>query len=300
LALFADEGADNPINGTEAMRVVHDRRRSRQAPDALTVEDLLISTQVLDVELVDSEYLTEAGREPRKFLPPPRLRVKRPATASREPENRLSKVAKLAGLTTAASLLVSAVVASSMLTRERQAEPGRSAVSPPQITGAAALGGFVADPGKAISGEQSDRHYDPPRAVSTSQVPVAATQPAAPATTSVSPTTTTAPPEVTNAEKLAAVSEFYRRMASPRPEEALTMLAPDLAGAEPGRLVRAWSTMSDVHVDQAEVQPDGSVRAMVTMLQHDGTKLRVTQVLTVAKGTTDLITRAVLLSADQL
>jgi hypothetical protein len=285
------------------MRVVHDRRRSRQAPDALTVEDLLSATEVLDIELVESEYLTAAVREPRKFLPPPRARIKRPVIAPREPESKLTKVAKLAGLTTAASLLVGAVVASSMLTRERQADPVRSGVTPPQITGAAALAGFVADPGRAPSGEHDRKHYDIPSAaaVTTSQAPATTTQSTTPTTTtSTSLTTTTkASPKITDTQKLAAVSEFYHRMAS-QPEDALDMLAPDLVGEEPGRLVQAWSAMRQIHVDETEVQPDGSVRAVVTMLQEDGTKLRVTQVLTVAEETTDLITQAVLLSADQL
>lgn len=278
------------------MRVVHDRRRSRQEPGALTVEDLL-TMQGLDTELVEGEYLTEPVREPGRFLPPPRVHARRASAPPREPEGRLAKVAKLAGLTTAASLLIGAVVAASMVTRERPAEPGRGSLEPPRITGAAALGGFVpAGERKPAEGRSGHEVQTP---VSVSQVPVAATEQAAgPASTTA--TTTTVSKEPGNAEKLTAVHEFYAKMASDRPEDALAMLTPDLAGDEPGDLVRAWSSMSEVHVDQAEVQPDGSVRAVVTMRQQDGTKLRVTQVLTLAKGSAELISDAVLLSAEQL
>jgi hypothetical protein len=280
------------------MRVVHDRRRYRQTPDALTVEDLL-SAQELDFELVEDIYLTEPAHEPRKFLPPPRMRSKRSAAPEREPESTLAKVAKLAGLTTAASLLVGAVVASSMLTRQRPEETGETNPVPPQITGAAALGGFVPDGtnlpregGRASSAERG--------AVATSQVPVAQTQPVAGDATGATQTTSSTPAEAGAAEKVALVKQFYQRMVSPHPEDALAMLTPELAGDEPGDLVRAWSSMSKVDVDEVEVQPDGTVRAVVTMLQHDGTKLRVTQVLSLATGKSDVISRAVLLSAEQL
>jgi hypothetical protein len=281
------------------MRVVHDRRRSRRTPDALTVEDLL-SEQIFDIELVDDEYITDATREPRKFLPPPRMRAKRVATPAREPESRLSKVAKLAGLTTAASLLVGAVVASSVLTRERPEQTSENAPAAPQITGAAALGGFV--PGSGGKTPKAGNARPPaPAAVTSSQVPIAETQRAATPASSAPATAASSPPhQPSNSEKLAVVEEFYQRMVSARPEDALAMLTPALAGDEPGDLVRAWSSMSEVDVNEVAVQADGSVRAVVTMLQHDGTKLRITQVLSLAAGTAGIISQAVLLSAEQL
>ncbi|KAA9152559.1 hypothetical protein FPZ12_036605 [Amycolatopsis acidicola] len=280
------------------MRVVHDRRRTRQETDAVTVEDLL-AMQAHDPMLLDGEYRTEPVRAAGGFLPPPGTRARRASAPPREPESRLAKAAKLAGLTTAASLLVGAVVAASMVTKERPAEAGRGALEPPRITGAAALGGFVPSTGKPPAGSRDVRQSQAP--VSVSQVPVAATEQtaAAPAGTSA-PTTTTSSQEPSDADKLKAVRQFYRRMASDRPEDALAMLTPDLAGDEPGDLVRAWSSMKDVHVDDVEVQPDGTVRAVVTLKQQDGTKLRVTQVLTLAAGTAEQISGAVLLSAEQL
>ncbi|GAB3005076.1 hypothetical protein GCM10017788_66710 [Amycolatopsis acidiphila] len=275
---------------------MHDRRRYRQTPDALTVEDLL-SAQELDFELVEDTYLTEPAHEPSKFLPPPRVRAKGTVVPTREPESTLSKVAKLAGLTTAASLLVGAVVASSMLTRERPDKAGEASPAPPQITGAAALGGFV--PNATDVARQGQTGASAPSAVATSQVPVAQTQPAGGDAAVAGQTTTSTQAQATDNEKVALVKQFYQRMTQ-RPEDALAMLTPDLAGDEPGDLVRAWSSMAEVDVDEVVVQSDGTVRAVVTMLQQDGTRLRVTQVLSLTKGKSAVISRAVLLSAEQL
>ncbi|TNC28770.1 hypothetical protein [Amycolatopsis alkalitolerans] len=280
------------------MKVAHDRRRSRQAPDALTVEDLL-SAQEIDLTLVESA-LTEPVPD-RTFLPPPRTRSKRDAP-EREPESTVSKVAKLAGLTTAASLLIGAIVASSMLARARPEATQDPHPGPPQITGAAALGGFL--PPAAGAPRPSVRAAEPvPSATVTSQVPAAQTQPAGGQAPAAGDTTTPSTAQATDGEKVAMVERFYRRMVSPHPEDALALLTPELAGDEPGDLVRAWSSMSEIDVDEVGVQPDGSVLAVVTMVQHDGVRLRVTQVFQVlghAKGKDGVISRATLLSAEQL
>ncbi|NKQ58152.1 hypothetical protein HFP15_35365 [Amycolatopsis sp. K13G38] len=285
------------------MRVAHDRRRSRHPSDAITVEDLL-SGHVLDVEPAEIEQLAEPVRAPRDYLPPPRLNSRRAVAPPREPESRLSKVAKLAGLTTAASLLVGAVVASSMLTRERPAE-GRPSPAPPQITGAAALAGFVpADEhpaqyhGKPGAGGQP-AGQGVPAASSASQPVSPPAADTAPASQSAA-TTSATPRQLSDAERIKVVREFYQRMGSQHPQDALAMLAPGLAGDEPGDLVRAWSSMRDIHVDDVQVQPDGTVRAVATMRQQDNTRLRVTQVFSLASDADGIISQAVLLSAQQL
>ncbi|MTD56295.1 hypothetical protein [Amycolatopsis pithecellobii] len=265
------------------------------------MEDLL-SVRELELTLVEDTCPTGSGHE-RDFLPPPRLRPKREPEPTREPESRVSKVAKLAGLTTAASLLIGAVVASSMLTRQRPADTRDPNPAPPQITGAAALGAFLPGTGTAEAPHAQSHPMRPqPSVTATSQAPVAQTQPIgtapAPTTSSSIPTTTTT--EVTDGQKVAVVKQFYQRMVSSHPEDALAMLSPELAGDEPGDLVRAWSSMSEVHVDEVQVQPDGAVRAVVTMVQQDGVRLRVTQVLGLAKDKGPVISQAELLSAEQL
>ncbi|GLY63450.1 hypothetical protein [Amycolatopsis taiwanensis] len=281
------------------MRVVPEGRPNRQLPDEFGVDDLPIQ-ETFGVELLGRRSLTETAREPRTFLPPPRVRPRRHISPPREPESRFSKVAKLAGLTTASTLLVGAVVASSMVTRARTEQTGRSTPAPPAITGAAALGGFAMQdsvkPGR-------DRHSSP--ATTHTQKPATSEQPsptglawsatgtseAPPA--SPAPSTTKAPID----DKLTTVNQFYQLMGSQRPQDALAMLAPALAGDQPGDLVRAWSSMSQVEAKDVHVQPDGSVLAVVDMVRRDGTHLRVTQVLELTGG---LIEQAVLLSAEQL
>ncbi|GHE95933.1 hypothetical protein GCM10017786_30560 [Amycolatopsis deserti] len=281
------------------MRVAHERRRAIRTPDALRVEEL-ISPEILDNEMVDREYLRQVFREPRKYLPPPRVRTR--TEPPREPESRGAKLAKLTGLTMAGTLLVGAVVASSMVSRGRDQSAAPASPAPPQITGAAALGGFASG---GAPDEQRGGHtpgHPQLNLAPAAQAPVTPTQ--APATgvasapeASAAPTTTTAA-ALTDAEKLAVVNEFYRRVDS-APEKALDLLSPALAGEEAGDLVRAWSTMRQVKVTQANVQPDGSVLAVVLMRRDDGTRLRVTQQLGLDQAGRS-ISEAVLLAAEEL
>jgi hypothetical protein len=119
-----------------------------------------------------------------------------------------------------------------------------------------------------------------------------------PADTSSTPSSSAAP--ISDSRKLALVNEFYQRMGSQRPQDALALLAPELAGDQAGDLVRAWSSMSGIEVQDTRVQPDGSVVAVVTMRQQDGTRLQVTQELQFSADTKGVISQAVLLSAEQL
>lgn len=299
LARFADRRAkDLPDHEAEAMTVAPDHRQNRQSSDEFGVEDLPTG-KPFSTELLGRRYLTETAREPRKFLPPPRVRSRRQAPPPREPESRLSKMAKLAGLTTAGTLLVGAVVASSMVTRERTEQTGRAVPTPPAITGAAALGGF------AMQGSSSADRHEPSAVVTTpAKSPATRSHPAQPTPPSTfvpepsegsSASSAPSTDQTSAAEKLATVREFYQRMGSQHPQDALDMLAPDLVGDQPGELVRAWSTMSRIDVKEVHVRPDGSVQAVVDMLRKDGSLLRVTQVLHLAK---DVIEQAELLSAD--
>lgn len=275
------------------MRVVHDRRRARRSPDTLTVDDLLTAEAFDADRLLGREYVTGTARESRKFLPPPSVQQRRRASPPREPEGRLAKAAKLAGLTTAASLLVGAVVASSLVTRTRSDQTARPNPVPPPITGAAALGGF------ALQGSVKPLHEEPhpPATALPSQLPGAGpTQ----TVSSSSPSSATSPVHGLTDDKVDLVKQFYQRMASQRPQDALAMLSPEVAGNQPGDLVRAWSSMSKVEMDQAKVQPDGSVIAVVTMVRQDGTRLRVTQQFGLADAGDSMISRVVLLSAEQL
>jgi hypothetical protein len=274
------------------MRVVHDRRRTRRSPDTLTVDDLLTAEAFDADRLLGRGYLTESARGSREFLPPPRVGAKRRPAPTREPEGRLAKAAKLAGLTTAASLLVGAVVASSLVTRTRTDQTSRPNPAPPPIINAAALGGFAL-PG---SGRPAREEPRPPAATTPPQLPTVETTPVPSSAASIS--ATSSPND--RARKVDLVKEFYQRMGSQHPQDALAMLSPEVVGDQPSDLVRAWSSMSRVQLDQARVQPDGSVIAVVTMRRQDGTRLRVTQQFGLATTGDTMISRVVLLSAEQL
>lgn len=279
------------------MRVVPEGRQDRQLPDEFGVDDLPIQ-EAFGAELLGRRSLTEDAREPRTFLPPPRVRPRRQVLPPREPESRFSKVAKLAGLTTAGTLLVGAVVASSMVTRERTEQTGRSTPAPPAITGAAALGGFAMQdsirPGRTEYSAPATTHNTPKPTTSDQPSPpgLSWSGPESPNSASDPSTTTTAVND-----KLTAVNKFYQLMGSQRPQDALAMLAPGLAGDQPAELVRAWSSISRVEAKDVHVQPDGSVLAVVDMVQHDGKRQRITQVLEISGG---LIKQAVLLSFEEL
>ncbi|HET6504067.1 MAG TPA: hypothetical protein VFG87_25240 [Amycolatopsis sp.] len=296
------------------MRVVHDRRRSRPTADRLTVDDLL-TMEAFDAELLGPArsqvhpqayphaYPAEPDGEPRKFLPPPRAYSRRPATPPREPESRLAKVAKLAGLTTAGALLIGAVVASSMVTRARTDQAGRVTPAPPPITGAAALGGFAMQGGtKTHRGDGSSAPSTSAELLNTQQASSAPAPSGSPTSTpsGTSSTLSSTAAPVGDGSKLALVKEFYQRMGSQRPQDALAMLAPELAGDQAGDLVRAWSSMSRIEVLDTSVESDGSVLAVVSMRQQDGTTLQVTEKLQFSADTRDVISQAVLLSARQL
>lgn len=274
------------------MRVVHDRRRPRRSPDTLTVDDLLTAEAFDADDLLGREHPTGSAHESGKFLPPPRVGQRRRVPPPREPEGRLAKAAKLAGLTTAASLLVGAVVASSLVTRTRSDQTARTNPAPPPITGAAALGGF------ALQGDGRPLHEQsrPPAASTPTQVPATSPTPPAPSSSSAGATS----PAPDHTDRVGLVKQFYQRMGSQRPQDALAMLSPEVTGDQPGDLVRAWSSMSKVQMDTARVQPDGSVIAVVTMLRQDGARLRVTQQFGLAGDGDTMISRVVLLSAEQL
>ncbi|WP_051116310.1 hypothetical protein [Amycolatopsis nigrescens] len=289
------------------MKAVHDRQRTRQQPAAVRVEDL-ISAEILADELVDREHLERVFQDPQHYLPPPRTREPRAKARpepSPEPERPLARRAKLAGLLLAAAVLIGSVAAAAVLTNRQRDRPPAAEPGKPQITGAVALGGFAAP------GRKDDAGHEANDAAAAGTSPSgggdhAATTTTPTPTSSSSPPGTSRPPDTrydagrssSSADKVAAVRGFYS-LVDTDPFRALALLDPLLAGEQPGDLVRSWGAMDSVEVEQAQVQPDGSVRAVVTMRQPDGSRLRITQLLRLAEGTADKIVQAWLLSAEQ-
>lgn len=311
---------------------MHDRQRTRHQPadadldvlsvydlgeltevtDIITVEDI-IPAEVLNDTRVDREYLEQVFREPQKFLPPrvaerPRdgwdnEKPAEPEQPPQEPEGTLARRAKLVALLAAGALVLGSIVAASTLTGGHRAQVSADA-DEHGITGAAALGGFAV-PGPADS---SPRH--PSKASPSARQPQAQQVPAVPQSaggvgaTAPAPSSTTAPSPraetpASTSSKLQAVHKFYNTVDS-NPQGALALLDPLLAGEEPGNLVRAWSSMTSIQLQQAEVQPDGSILAVVMMLQPDGGHLLVKQLLSIADSATGLISQAKLVSSQQM
>jgi hypothetical protein len=306
---------------------VHDRQRTRHQPvdadldvldlmevtDVINVEDI-IPAEILNDTRVDRAYLEQVFREPQKFLPPrvaerPRDgwetgRPAEPEQAPQEPEGTLARRAKLVALLAAGALVVGSVVAASTLTGTHRAQVS-AAADEHGITGAAALGG-LAVPGPAAAGSR----HSPAKAPSSvkqsqaQQAPSAAQTAggvgaAAPTTSASAVPSPRAETPATTTSKLQAVRKFYSTVDS-NPQGALALLDPLLAGEEPGDLVRVWSSMTSIQLQQAEVQPDGSILAVVMMLEPDGGHLLVKQLLSIADGATGLISQAKLVSSQHL
>jgi hypothetical protein len=285
---------------------VHDRQRTRREPaDAVRVEDV-IPAEILNDTRVDRVYLEQVFREPQKYLPP---RAKQqpepePEQPPQEPESRFARRAKLVGLVAAAALVTGSIITASTLSGQHRDQPPADTSDGREITGAAALGGFAVPGAPPTEQDETKTSERSPRKTP-SPTPVARTESqggqvggSAP-TPSTTPTTQQGSTTTTTAEKLEAVKNFYE-MIDLNPQGALAMLEPLLAGEQPGDLVRAWSSMNAVEVQDAQVQSDGSILAVVTMLQPDGGYLRVTQLLRLADDASGLISDAKLLSSQRM
>ncbi|MGC7095843.1 hypothetical protein ACPZ19_14320 [Amycolatopsis lurida] len=277
---------------------MHETTGIQQEPARTRVEDV-VPPEMLADPLVDRAHLEEVFAAPERFLPEPvPERPPRPPEAPpHEPESRFARRSKLFGLLGAAALLTGSIAAAAML-RDRPPEHSAGTVQPVEagITGAAALGGFA---------------IPAPRG----QAPTAPKLPATSETTSTGQTTTstgdttaaqvvpgTVSPAAgtstsTPVSKRELVERFYRQV-DIDPGGALSMLTGALAGQQPGDLVRAWTAMDSVHVENVREQADGSVLAVVTMFGDDGRQLRITQQLWFTGVDGGLISEARLLSAQ--
>ncbi|GAA4540656.1 hypothetical protein [Amycolatopsis samaneae] len=290
-----------------------DRQRTRREPDAVRVEDVIPAEILGDVDAADRAYLEQVFREPQKYLPP-RKQPDAAAEAAREatgdvPENRFARRAKLAGLAMAGGLVAAAVVVAPSLTGSlRPATVSDTPTMPAGFSGAAALGGRAvpqqhhADGGTTSGQLDTTSRGSRPEPSSSAPAPGTGRPPTATPSSSSAPTSSATPSAPkTPAAKLEAVKRFYATIGRDT-QGALAQLTPALAGGEPGDLVRAWSAMDaiDVQEKDTQVQPDGSVLAVVTLRQPDGSLLRVTQLLRFAENTAGLIADARVLSAQYM
>ena len=213
-----------------------------------------------------------------------------------EPSRRrgtMAKAAKLIGLAIGSIVLCGSVAAAATLARSRPPANAPVVAAPTPITGIGALrpdtleaqlsghtGGPSARPNtKATTPHTSSK---PEHAANN-----AAPAPSAPATGSV--------PTPSSPQQL--VREFYQLVAS-QPAAAAQLLSPSLLDTDPTGFIDAWQSAAKVEVDSVQANPDGTVQAVVRMLQSDGTWLRVVELLHVTQGSQPLISGAQLLSAQ--
>ncbi|MGW3965579.1 hypothetical protein ACWED2_37565 [Amycolatopsis sp. NPDC005003] len=284
-----------------------DRQRTRrESPHAVRVEDV-IPAEILDgVADADRDHLEQVFRDPQRFLPSRTEPAREPEQAEEagEPESRFARRAKLTGLVAAGALVAGAVVAAPMLTSShRAASPSGGQSTPAGFTGAAELGG-LAVPQHQAGGSAPERHS--PATPDTPADDTRATQPSN-GTPRTQPTQAAAAPVPDKAadarsasRKIQAVKDFYTKIARDS-AGALALLSPALVDGTAGELVRTWSAMDAIDVQESDTQikPDGSILAVATMRRPDGALLRVTQLFRVA-DTGGLITEAELVSAQYM
>ncbi|ATY09478.1 hypothetical protein CU254_02535 [Amycolatopsis sp. AA4] len=293
-----------------------ERQRTRREPDAVRVEDVIPPELLENVAEADREYLEQVVREPQKYLPPRARRpIVRDETPVEEPESKLARRAKLAGLVGAGALVAGAVVTASLLTGgPRPTVPvAGGAALPAGFSGAAALGGQavpqqrkVHSSGGTTSG-QSESTTQSKHTDSATTTPLnsgtttpettsgtSASSPSAPSLAESHKKSATSSAAAPNPVKLEAVRKFYASI-DHQPENALSLLTPNVARGEMGDLVRAWSGADSIDVQELHVQDDGSVFAVALVHQADGTLVRVTQLFDVVEQ--DVISQARVLSA---
>ncbi|WP_372672364.1 hypothetical protein [Amycolatopsis kentuckyensis] len=284
-----------------------DRQRTRrEVPNAVRVEDV-IPAEILDgVGDADRDYLEQVFRDPQKFLPPRPEPVREPERAEDDgdPESRFVRRAKLAGLVAAGALVAGAVVAAPMLTSAHRAVSEGGQSTPAGFSGAAELGG-LAVPQHQAGGGAPEQPSAPAQGTHSGGAPSASESTGGTPRTEAAAAPVQAVPDTaadarSAARKIQAVKDFYAAIAKDS-TGALALLSPTLADGAAGELVRTWSSMDAIDVQEADTQikPDGSILAVATLHRPDGALVRVTQLFRVA-DTGGLITEAELVSAQYM
>ena len=201
---------------------------------------------------------------------------------------KMARAAKLVGLAVGSIVLCGSVAAAATLARSRpQADPPVVA-APTPITG---IGALRPD---TLEAQLSD-HGGAAAAPITPARPAASVKVAPPVGKAPVGASTPAPPAAASPQQL--VREFYQLVES-QPAAAAPLLSPSLLSTDPTGFINAWQSAAKVEVDSVQANPDGTVEAVVRMLQADGSWLRVVELLHVTQGSQPLISGAQLLSAQ--
>jgi hypothetical protein len=202
---------------------------------------------------------------------------------------KMARAAKLVGLAVGSIVLCGSVAAAATLSRSRPPATPPVVAAPTPITG---IGALRPD---TLEAQLSD-HGGAALAPVTSAKPSASVTVAPPVGTAPVAVSTPAPPPPA-ADPQQLVREFYRLVES-QPAAAAQLLSPSLLSTDPTGFINAWQSAAKVEVDSVQANPDGTVQAVVRMLQPDGSWLRVVELLHVTQGSQPLISGAQLLSAQ--
>ncbi|RAS68823.1 hypothetical protein C8D87_102896 [Lentzea atacamensis] len=209
-----------------------------------------------------------------------------PVVSGRRRRIRRSRAAKAAGLLTGAIVLVSSVAGAAILASKRPANYGIPVSERPvALSGASALR-------PDILSAQLPNEHTPLQTAADTPMP----QPSALLLNMPEPTT----PEVSTGPQpqVDVVKRFYELLTT-KPSSAAKLLSPDLVGANPKEFVESWGMIKTVNVDQTSLRPDGSVLAVVSMQELDGSWLRIEQLFWLTDTTQPRIIGTEVLSAQR-
>ncbi|WP_089300159.1 hypothetical protein [Haloechinothrix alba] len=221
-----------------------------------------------------------------------------PETA--QPGGTITRAVKLAGLVVATALLCGAIATAPALV-DASPEPARTAtLDAGTATGMRALLATAAPPlGDATAGASPSTGN--PEPISPDSATDRATDRAPQPSQREQEAGSTAADSPPSAEDV--VRTFYDRVATD-PEGAIAMLTDEVveASIEPSRASRAhiWRTASDLEVHELRIQSDDVIRALVTLTDPTGARLRLDQLLHVSTEPEPRITEVRLLSSQHV
>ncbi|HEX7308331.1 hypothetical protein [Lentzea sp.] len=210
-----------------------------------------------------------------------------PVVPGRRRRAKQTHVAKAFGLLTGAVVLVGSIAGAAVLASQRPANSGIPySERPVALSGSSALRPDV------LSAQLPDERPQVAR------TPPAAPMPQPSALLLQTPEPTTPEVSVGPQPQVDVVKRFYELLTS-KPGSAAKLLSPDLVGANPQEFVDSWGMIKTVNVDQTSVRPDGSVLAVVSMQELNGSWLRIEQLFWLTDTTQPRIIATEVLSAQR-
>jgi hypothetical protein len=210
-----------------------------------------------------------------------------PVVPGRRRRTGSRRLARAAGLLTGAVLLVSSIAGAAILAGKRPANTGVPVSERP-----VALSGSSALRPDVLSAQLPNERTP----VQTTAVPMP--QPSALLLQTAEPEPSTPEVSVGPQPQVDVVKRFYELLTT-KPNSAAKLLSPELVGASPKEFAEAWGRIKSVNVDQTSVRPDGSVLAVVSMQETNGSWLRIEQLFWLTDTTQPRIVGTEVLSAQR-